>query len=891
MKVKNKRCIRTLSFKQFRAAKTRNLIAVFAIALTTLLFTSLFTIALSINDGFQQSNFRQCGGWSHGTFKYLTEEQFEELKEDPLIKQWGLRRFVGMPSEVPFNKSHVEVGYSDAVQAHWMYCDPIVGSLPKEGSNEAATDTRVLELLGIEPELGAEFTMTFDVDGKQTTQTFTLCGWWEYDEAIVANHVLIPLSRAEAIYKETGLIPGQAKDGMTGSWNLDVMFQNAWNIEKNMQQVLSNHGYQNESRMDGDNYVATGVNWGYSASQLADNIDPATVLTIAAVLLLIIFTGYLIIYNVFQISVANDIRFYGLLKTIGTTPRQLMQMIRQQAIILSLMGIPLGLVGGWLAGAALTPIIIAQLDGIVNMVSVRPLIFVVSALFALFTVLISCRRPGKMAAKVSPVEAVRYTEGMNVKRKTRKSTGTVSLLSMAKANLGRSRGKTWITVISLSLAVVLLNLTVTFTKGFDMDKYLSHFVATDFILADAAYFQIGVGQRFSADSPLPQEVIDEVDAQGGITDGARVYGKTSVIQEFVSEDYYRQMRKQWYSKEELDRLVQSEPKTEDGLLTDNAQVYGMESFALDHLRVLEGDLSKLYEPGGRYIAAVYSEDDYGDPIMDSHWAKLGDTVTLRYVEELEYYNPNTGEVYGSWDDIPNPDTDVWASRAAKWRDVDYTVVALVSVPSPLDYRYYGSDEFVLNDQTFIQDTQTDTIMYYAFDTTDDTNDQMEAFLSDYTNNVNPQFDYESKATYLAEFESFRSMFLLLGGALSFIVGLVGVLNFFNAILTGIITRKREFAMLQSVGMTGKQLKTMLVYEGLFYALGAGFLSLLLAFILGPLMGITMSNMFWFFTYRFTVMPILLLLPVFVLLGALVPLMIYRFAAKATIVERLRETES
>ena len=891
MKVKNKRCIRTLSLKQFRAAKTRNLIAVFAIALTTLLFTSLFTIALSINDGFQQSNFRQCGGWSHGTFKYLTEEQFEELKEDPLIKQWGLRRFVGMPSEVPFNKSHVEVGYSDAVQAHWMYCDPIVGSLPKEGTNEAATDTRVLELLGVEPELGAEFTITFDVDGKETTQTFTLCGWWEYDEAIVANHVLIPLSRAEAIYKETGLIPGQAKDGMTGTWNLDVMFQNAWNIEKNMQQVLSNHGYQNESRMDGDNYVATGVNWGYSASQLADNIDPMTVLMIAAVLLLIIFTGYLIIYNVFQISVANDIRFYGLLKTIGTTPRQLMQIIRQQAIILSLLGIPLGLVGGWLAGAALTPIIIAQLDGIVNTVSARPLIFVVSALFALFTVLISCRRPGKMAAKVSPVEAVRYTEGINVKRKTRKSTGTVSLLSMAKANLGRSRGKTWITVISLSLAVVLLNLTVTFTKGFDMDKYLSHFVATDFILADAAYFQAATGQHFSADAPLPQEVIDEVVAQGGITDGARVYGKTSVIQEFVSEDYYRQMRKQWYSKEELDRLVQSEPKTEDGLLTDNAHVYGMESFALDHLRVLEGDLSKLYEPGGRYIAAVYSEDDYGDPIMDSHWAKLGDTVTLRYVEELEYYNPNTGEVYGSWDDIPNPDTDVWASRAAKWRDVDYTVAALVSVPNPLDYRYYGSDEFVLNDQTFIQDTQTDTIMYYAFDTTDDANDRMEAFLSDYTNNVNPQFDYESKATYLAEFESFRSMFLLLGGALSFIVGLVGVLNFFNAILTGIITRKREFAMLQSVGMTGKQLKTMLVYEGLFYALGTGFLSLLLAFILGPLMGITMSNMFWFFTYRFTVMPILLLLPVFVLLGVLVPLMIYRFAAKATIVERLRETES
>ena len=81
MKVKNKRCIRNLSFKQFRAAKPRNLIAICAIALTTLLFTSLFTIALSINDGFQQSNFRQCGGFNHATFKYLSEEQFQELKQ------------------------------------------------------------------------------------------------------------------------------------------------------------------------------------------------------------------------------------------------------------------------------------------------------------------------------------------------------------------------------------------------------------------------------------------------------------------------------------------------------------------------------------------------------------------------------------------------------------------------------------------------------------------------------------------------------------------------------------------------------------------------------------------------------------------------------------------
>ena len=127
--------------------------------------------------------------------------------------------------------------------------------------------------------------------------------------------------------------------------------------------------------------------------------------------------------------------------------------------------------------------------------------------------------------------------------------------------------------------------------------------------------------------------------------------------------------------------------------------------------------------------------------------------------------------------------------------------------------------------------------------------------------------------------------------MSFIVALVGVLNFFNAILTGIIARKREFAVLQSIGMTGKQLKRMLVYEGLFYALGAVAAALVLTVGLSPLLGTALNSMFWFFTYRFTVMPVLAVLPVFALLGVLVPLAVYRAVARFTIVERLRETDA
>ena len=81
-----------------------------------------------------------------------------------------------------------------------MYCDPVEGRLPEEGTNEAATDTHVLELLGVEPEPGTEFTVTFEVDGHENTQSFVLCGWWEYDTAIVANHIPVSYTHLD-VYK------------------------------------------------------------------------------------------------------------------------------------------------------------------------------------------------------------------------------------------------------------------------------------------------------------------------------------------------------------------------------------------------------------------------------------------------------------------------------------------------------------------------------------------------------------------------------------------------------------------------------------------------------------------------------------------------------------------
>ncbi len=896
MKVSNRKCIRRLGFRSMQAARTRNIIAILAIALTTVLFTSLFTIVGSMNYSFQQENFRQAGGDMHGTIKKITWEQVEELRDDPLIVESGARLFLGMPEDIPFHKSHVEVSYMEPQEAPHHFCVPEVGSLPAEGTNQIATDTHVLSLLGIEPEIGAELSFSFYIDigspyKKLVTYTGTLSGWWEYDSAVVANNILLPRSAVE----ELAALGSGDEMTPTGKWNLDLMFKNALHIREDVEQVLANHGYQNEDNNQ-PNYLDIGVNWGYSGAQLSDSFDAATVIAIAVILLLIIFTGYLIIYNVFQISVTNDIRFYGLLKTIGTTGRQLKRIVRQQALLLSLAGIPLGLIAGFLIGNKLTPVIMSQLSYKNTFVSFNPLIFLGAALFALLTVFLSCARPGRMAAKVSPVEAVRYTEGGGQKRGKHAKDGKrsarkgASLPKMAWANLGRSRVRTVVTVLSLTLALVLATLTYTFANGFDMDKYLQNKASVDFILGDAAYFQTSGGGFHSTDNAVPEEVIADVDAQVCITQYGRIYVVTSDIEEFVTEDWYRTVWGNWNDAETLDKLIADKERTEDGRLADKAQLYGMEDFPLRLLNVLDGDLSPLSDPSQRAIAVVYNTDDYNSTLWDSHWAKMGDTVTIRYITHREYFYRDTGEIIEDVDAAYEGDRP-FGSRAVEYTDVDYTVCAVVNIPSSISYRYYGADQFVLGAERFIQDSGTDGVMTYIYDTTDEAAPAMEDFLAEYTNSVQPSYDYESRATYEAEFEGFQGMFFTMGSALSGIVGLVGVLNFINAVLTGILSRKREFAVLQSVGMTGKQLKTMLVCEGLYYTVLSLLLCLLLTVGIGPLAGSAVSNIFWFFSYHLTVTPILVVLPLFLLLGVIVPLLTYQVVSKRTIVERLREMDA
>ncbi|MFR7960634.1 MAG: ABC transporter permease [Roseburia intestinalis] len=165
---------------------------------------------------------------------------------------------------------------------------------------------------------------------------------------------------------------------------------------------------------------------------------------------------------------------------------------------------------------------------------------------------------------------------------------------------------------------------------------------------------------------------------------------------------------------------------------------------------------------------------------------------------------------------------------------------------------------------------------------------MEKFLSSYVEDIEPSMNYDSKQTYINSFNDLTFMVITIGGALSIIIGLIGVVNFVNSVLTSIVTRRKEFAMLQSIGMTGKQLKKMLAFEGLYYAAGTVVASAIFGTLVSLIIVRAISNSIWFFTYQFVIWPMLVVYPFLIVLTIIIPAILYKQIAKTSIIERLHQ---
>lgn len=247
---------------------------------------------------------------------------------------------------------------------------------------------------------------------------------------------------------------------------------------------------------------------------------------------------------------------------------------------------------------------------------------------------------------------------------------------MAKANLGRNKKKTVLVVISLSLAVALLQATYTFAIGFDMDKYLEKWVVSDFILGNAAYFQYNFR---GSEHAVPEEDILSMQKGANIAEDGRVYGQGNDGFEYVTEEMYREYYNGMDAKE-LEKMLAAEERDLEGKLPVGTDLYGMEDYPISKLEVIDGSIDDLYDPKKNVIAAVYQADDYGNAMESGKWAKTGDLVKIRYVYEWEYLDAVTGEVL-SEEEAADMEKEVTV-REKDYKDAVYTSrpVSLLKMP-------------------------------------------------------------------------------------------------------------------------------------------------------------------------------------------------------------------
>jgi len=822
--------LKRLAKRSLKARK--NTIAVLAILLATLLFTSLSTIAISLQTAMQESSMRAVGTSAHGGLKRLSWDEYELLSTDPGVKDIGYSVIIGNAVGNCFHKTPTELRYGDARYADLTFNFPDTGHLPEQ-KNEIATSRIVLTAMGLPDELGTQMELSFMTDSDTFTDTFTLCGIWDGDAVAYRQTMLLSKEYAEQVAPAVrGKTDGSTPPVGTGYIDIVMMMPTQWDLEKQALEVTRQYGL--EERVS--------VNEAYAAA----TVSLSSTLPFAAGIAVIFIAGYLLIYNVFYISIAQDIRFYGMLKTLGTTAKQLRKIVYKKAAWLSFVGIPLGLLLGWPIGRLLLPLIVnIMTDDIRVVTTVNPVIFLVAVVFSLITVFISCRKPAALAAKISPIEALRFIETAPTKKTLRRSK-RVSTAMMAKSNLGRNKKKVTIVTMSFALSIVLLNSVYTYVTSFDFDKFVADFSLTDFTVADATVIH-SYAPFHTAN--VSQDFISQAESLNGLEDIGNIYLWTS--RQALSEIEITRLQKLAASSDAVAKeLGNYMVRKEHGV-----NVYGLDDFPAGYVQVLDGQL-------------------------DTEKWKAGTGV---YVTPLRMMGDGSLCLYEPGDQIRVPQLD-GTSKV-------YDVLAVVDLPKALEtplqvdmgLDYIFPTQELLGNMVSADQSAMKTILSVD----DDHLLATENWLKNYTANTDSALDYFSKLTLRRSFDGMIHMYDLVGGVLCAILALIGILNFINSMTTSILSRYREIAMLQSVGMTGRQVKRMLLFEGIGYSV----LGFLCSLILSTLASLTVVRLMGaelsYFTWHFTLLPVMLCIVPLLLITALVPTVCYRGMARKTVVERLR----
>lgn len=770
-----------LTIKNLRLNKKRTIVTIIGIILSTALMVGIGLLFSS----FQDLMIRDTIGYNG---KYEANYGDVDLNKLNNIKDKDFTYFYEKPigfSKIESSNEYKPYMYITSVNKEYFdELKLIEGSFPKN-ENEAVISNHVITNGGLNYKVGD--IVTFKYGKRNIEGNGTLANSEFVDGEFLTNE-------GTHTYKIVGIVErsnfeNYSACGYTaftldvnndkGSVNLYVMFNKNKKIIKQSEELAKRLNYDNDI-----NYNSTLLAL-YGESTYGNVMT--TIVSMMMIMLALVSIGCIIvIYNSFAISVMERKKEFGLLSSIGATKRQLSHTVFFEAVFVGVIGIILGILGAYI-GIGCVVLVINNLIG--DMLEYKlylvtnPLFIIIPVIFMIIVIGASAFIPSRRASKVSPIEAIRQNDDIKInKKKIRTSKLVLKLFGIegeiALKNIKRNKKKYRVTIVSLFISIVLF---ISFSS------YMNYTLNTaSSVMGEVPYdYQISY---FGDDPNNDKEALDKINEIVKSSDVKEYVsysvGNLSIIGDYTYSDEYLDFYKSAYGDDGIKAL--------NNLKYQSIYILVLDDNSYNKYKKLVGLDKDSVILLNRFKGVSYGNNkrvNYDIPVIN---------------------NGNINIKICNFDDDDDVDTTKYCNK-----NIDNIFVTNKSFDLIEEFSYMDDFKLIVNKKLY--DSISDSSTHYT----------QFNIISDNTNNIDKltkDLDKYSNVNYTNIKEAMKqdnnlilAVKILMYGFIS-LVTLIGVTSVFNTISTSMALRKREFAVLRSIGLTNRGFNKILFFESLFFGM-------------------------------------------------------------------------
>ena len=815
-----------LAKRSLHRERQRNLFAIIALVLTAFMITATFSIGFSYFETYQMQQIRLMGTTADVGITNVTENQLVEISKSNLVLDVGIQQRLGSVDTEQLQNARLGIVWIDDTEwgTHRLpTISSVVGNYPSS-KNEIMLPTWVLEQMGIsDPQIGMEIVLSYQIGDSYdyVTDTFLLSGYYmDYIPMRTNNRGYVYVSSA---FKDSLNV------SLDNSVTAMIRFQGNDNADKNCERLRREIDFT-----EGQTFEIVPL----------EQANGGTIILAVIILAVFIsFSGYLLIYNILYVSVIKDVQFYGRLKTIGTTQRQIKRIIYKQAIRISCIGIPIGLLLGAVVSFGIVPYFLNMMystnSDVGTKVSFSPFIFIGAAIFTFITVMIASMKPAKIAGSVSPIAALQYTAAST--KSSARNCSKMKLSRMAWNNVFRNAKSTTLVFASLFFGLSLFLVVTGLLHGLSPENYVSQWGVSDFALTYSIH---------EREDLISSEMVSEIGQLDGI--------------------------------ENLRLTYAPYPQVAADVVYDDA-VFHEFLASLDGVNGIDfSDPAKLENYQQNFFSGVFGIDS-------ANLEEINKTLNLP-IDTSAFEQGKVVLLSKTVEDLIQPGQEI----TIQTQNGQHSFIVANGYLNE-GFRAGGGNERGTAPDLYISQTALKELFpqYRVFRVAFDTDGQHdESILQELKQITASQanIDIISRYERREEMQEYLITAKVLGTGLSVILLLVGVMNFVNTMVVNVNTRRYELAVLESIGMTKRQIKRMLFMEG-FYYWGV---SLSLAVTIGTaifiLLYMIFSKVAYYAVFSYPFIPLVLVSGLVLLICLIVPIWVYKTDVNLPVVERLRLTE-